>query len=333
VSAPDTTRTFLLAKRPEGTPDRDTFELVERDCPEPGPGEVLVRTLYLSVDPYMRGRMRAGESYAEPWAVGDPLRGGVVGEVVGSNHPDFEAGDVAAGTLRWADHAVADGDDLRPVDPEVAPVSTALGVLGMPGRTAYFGMTDVAEPIPGDTVVVSGAAGAVGSVAGQIASLAGARVVGVAGTDEKTAFLTGDCGFDAAINYRTTDDYGAALGEVAPGGVDVYFDNVGGPIIDPSSTNSNGTPGSRSAGRSPTTTRSRPRPARGRSRSSSPPGPASRAFSSGTTPAATTGRPSGSAGGSGGARSPTARRSPGAWRTPRTRSSGCSRGRTSASSW
>ncbi|WP_135828308.1 NADP-dependent oxidoreductase [Halorussus halobius] len=228
----ETNRTFLLANRPEGRPDRDTFELVEREVPDPGPGEALVRTLYLSVDPYMRGRMDDAESYAEPWAVGEPLRAGVVGEVVESNGAGFEPGDVVAGDLEWADYATAPGTDLQPVDPDLAPVSTALGVLGMPGRTAYFGTREVAQPGPGDTFVVTGAAGAVGSVAGQIAGLSGARVVGFAGSDEKVAFLEDELGFDAGINYKDTDDYRGALDEAAPEGVDAYFDNVGGPITD-----------------------------------------------------------------------------------------------------
>ncbi|MFB6140918.1 MAG: NADP-dependent oxidoreductase [Halosimplex sp.] len=228
----DANRQFRLAKRPDGKPDRDTFELVETDVPEPDPGEALVRTRYLSVDPYMRGRMDAGESYADPWEVGEPLRGGVVGEVVESNGAGFEAGDVVVGDLEWADYAVAPGTALTEVDPDLAPVSTALGVLGMPGRTAYFGVREVAEPGPGDTFVVTGAAGAVGSVAGQIANLAGARVVGFAGSDEKVAFLEDDLGFDAGINYEATDDYRGALDEAAPDGVDSYFDNVGGPITD-----------------------------------------------------------------------------------------------------
>ncbi|QCC51203.1 NADP-dependent oxidoreductase [Halapricum salinum] len=228
----DTNRVFTLAKRPEGKPNRDTFELVERDVPEPGPGEALVRTLYLSVDPYMRDRMRAGESYAEPWGVGDPLEGGVVGEVVADNGTEFEAGDVVAGNLRWADFSTAAGPDLQRVDPDLAPISTALGVLGMPGRTAYFGTREVAQPDAGDTFVVTGAAGAVGSVAGQVAKLQGARVVGFAGSAEKVSFLEDDLGFDAGINYKETDDYRAALAEAAPGGVDAYFDNVGGPITD-----------------------------------------------------------------------------------------------------
>ncbi|WP_276301771.1 NADP-dependent oxidoreductase [Halorussus lipolyticus] len=229
---PETNRKYLLAKRPEGKPDPDTFELVEEDVPEPGPGEVLVRTLYLSVDPYMRGRMDDRESYADPWAVGDPLQAGVVGEVVESNGTEFDAGDVVTGNLEWADYATARGSDLQAVNPDLGPVSTALGVLGMPGRTAYFGTREVAEPKAGDTFVVTGAAGAVGSVAGQIAKRSGARVVGFAGSDEKVAFLEDELGFDAGINYKDIDDYAAALDEAAPNGVDSYFDNVGGPITD-----------------------------------------------------------------------------------------------------
>ena len=229
---PDQNRKFLLAQRPEGKPDDDTFELVEGDVPEPGPGEVLVRTVYLSVDPYMRGRMRDAKSYAEPWEVDEPLEGAVVGEVVESNGGGFDEGDVVTGDLEWADYATAPGSELTAVDPDLAPISTATSVLGMTGRTAFFGTREVAEPTAGDTFVVSGAAGAVGSVAGQLAKMAGARVVGFTGSDEKVAFLEDELGFDAAINYKASDDYGAALAEAAPDGVDSYFDNVGGPITD-----------------------------------------------------------------------------------------------------
>ncbi|MBX0322942.1 NADP-dependent oxidoreductase [Halomicroarcula sp. F13] len=229
---PETNRVYRLAHRPEGTPTHDAFELAEEPVPDPGPGEALVRTLYLSVDPYMRDRMRAGESYAEPWAVGDALRGAVVGEVVASNGAGVDAGDVVTGELEWADYATAPGTELTRVDPDVAPLSTRLGVLGMPGLTAYFGTREVAQPSAGETFVVTGAAGAVGSVAGQLAKLQGARVVGFAGSDEKVAFVEDELGFDACINYETTDDYGAALDEAAPDGVDAYFDNVGGEITD-----------------------------------------------------------------------------------------------------
>jgi len=225
-------REWHFAQRPEGEPTMDSFEFRETGAPTPRFGELLVRVHYLSVDPYMRGRMSDSESYAEPWAVGDALRGGVVGEVVESESDAYDTGDLVTGRGTWADYTVLDADDVAPVDPSVADLPAYLGVLGMPGRTAYFGLLDVGEPQPGDTVVVSGAAGAVGSTVGQIANLNGCRVVGFAGTDEKTAWLTDDLGFDAAINYQTTDDYRAALDEAAPNGVDVYFDNVGGPITD-----------------------------------------------------------------------------------------------------
>ncbi|WP_411966157.1 NADP-dependent oxidoreductase [Haloferax sp. YSMS24] len=228
----DSNRAWHLAKRPDGEPDPDCFELRESDVPEPNAGELLVRVKYLSVDPYMRGRMRDAESYAEPWEVDDVLRGGIVGEVVESESGQFEAGDLVTGNGTWAEYSILDADDVAPVDPEIADPEAYLGVLGMPGRTAYFGLLEVGEPQPGDTVVVSGAAGAVGSVVGQIAKLNGCRVVGFAGSDEKTTWLTDELGFDAAINYKTTDDYRAELDDVVPEGVDVYFDNVGGPITD-----------------------------------------------------------------------------------------------------
>ncbi len=224
-------RQWVLANRPDGEPTRDDFELVESEVPDPGPDEALIRTLYLSVDPYMRGRMRAGESYAEPWEPGDVMRAGIVAEVVESNHPEFEGGDVVFSNRYWAEYATAKGSELTPVDPNLAPISTALGVLGMPGRTAYFGTLDVAEPQPGDTAVISGAAGAVGSVAGQLSKLAGARVVGIAGSEEKIDWLTDDLGFDAGINYKE-EDVADRLDEACPDGVDVYYDNVGGEITD-----------------------------------------------------------------------------------------------------
>jgi NADPH-dependent curcumin reductase CurA len=176
--------------------------------------------------------MRDAESYAEPWDVGDPMRAGIVGEVVESKHEYYQEGDVVTGDGLWAEHAALDGDELRKVDPNLAPISTALGVLGMPGLTAYHGMTEVVDPDPGDTVVVSAAAGAVGSVTGQIAKLAGCRVVGTAGSETKIEWLTEELGYDAAINYKETDDLRGDLAEACPNGIDGYFDNVGGPITD-----------------------------------------------------------------------------------------------------
>lgn len=226
-------RRWLVRNRPAGWPTPDDFELVEAPVPAPGDGEVLLRCRYLSVDPYMRGRMRDRESYAPPVGLGEVMVGGAVGEVVESNHPDFAAGDVVDHqSFGWQDYAVAPGAALRRVDPDLAPVSTALGVLGMPGLTAYFGLLDVCELRPGTTVVVSGAAGAVGSTVGQLARIHGCRAVGVAGSDKKIAWLTGELGLDAAINYKTAGNLTRALAAACPDGVDAYFDNVGGPITD-----------------------------------------------------------------------------------------------------
>ncbi len=207
------------------------FSLIEESQPSPGPKEVLIATRYLSVDPYMRGRMRDQESYADPWDVGEVMQARVVGEVVESNHPGFQAGEYVNGNLEWAEYAVADASEIRQVNPDLAPLSTFLGVVGMPGRTAYFGLFDVGLPRPGETVVVSAAAGAVGSVVGQLASLTGCTVIGIAGSDEKTAFLTDDLDFDHAINYET-ENVSASISSFAPNGVDIYFDNVGATITD-----------------------------------------------------------------------------------------------------
>lgn len=222
----------MLTKRPAGTPDMSCFELRENDIPEPQYGELLVQVRYLSVDPYMRGRMRDAESYAEPWDIDEPMNGGIVGEVVESKTEGYDPGDLVTGNGTWADYSLLDGDSVSSVDPSIADLPAYLGVLGMPGRTAYFGLLEVGEPDPGETVVVSGAAGAVGSVVGQIAKMNGCRVIGFAGSDEKVNWLTDTLGFDAGINYKQTDDYRDALTTVAPDGVDVYFDNVGGPITD-----------------------------------------------------------------------------------------------------
>ena len=227
-----TTKRYFLAQRPDGTPDDDSFDLREVDLGDPGPGEALVKLRYLSVDPYMRGRMDAGESYAEPWEVDEPLEGGAVGEVVDESGTEFEAGDTVVGNMSWSEYHLADAGGLQRIETGALPVSTALGVLGMPGRTAYFGTREVLEPRAGDTVVVSAAAGAVGSVVGQLAKLQGARVVGFAGSDEKCEVVEDEFGFDACINYKATDDYTEALAEAAPAGIDGYFDNVGGPITD-----------------------------------------------------------------------------------------------------
>ena len=222
-------RQITLAARPVGFPQDSDFALVECEIPEPGPGEVLVRSQWLSLDPYMRGRMSEARSYAKPTEVGEVMTGQVVGEVVESQDRRFAPGDTVVGQLGWQEHAVARGSAVRKVDPGLAPPSTWLHVLGMTGLTAYFGLFDVGRPLPGDTVVVSAAAGAVGQVVGQLAKIAGCRTVGIAGGPEKIAELRELYGYDAAIDYKV-DDVNAALKEACPRGVNVYFDNVGGAL-------------------------------------------------------------------------------------------------------
>jgi NADPH-dependent curcumin reductase CurA len=225
-------RSILLVSRPEGMPNENNFRMIKKSIPQPSDGEVLVRTLYLSVDPYMRGRMRDAKSYVPPFPLNEALLGGVVGQIVESKDPNFSTGDIVVGNLDWADYSVSKGKNVRKIDPDAASISTAVGILGMPGLTAYFGLLDIGKPQEGETVVVSGAAGAVGTVVGQIAKLKGCRVVGIAGSDEKNDYLTRKLGFDAAINYKTTTNMRKALSETCPQGIDVYFDNVGGEITD-----------------------------------------------------------------------------------------------------
>jgi NADPH-dependent curcumin reductase CurA len=228
----DVNRQWLLANRPVGWPKESDFKLAEGPVPEPGRGEVLVRTLWLSVDPYMRGRMRDVKSYAPPVPVGGVMEGGAVAKVLASDNPKFVPADIVEGRFGWQDYAVSDGKGVRKIDPTLAPVSSALGVLGMPGLTAYFGLLDICRPKPGETVLVSGAAGAVGSLVGQIAKIKGARSVGIAGSDDKVRWITEELGFDAGFNYKTVPNYGAKIAELCPNGVDCYFDNVGGEITD-----------------------------------------------------------------------------------------------------
>ena len=225
------TNTILLASRPEGVPTAAQFRFETRTLPEPTQGQVLLKTLYVSVDPYMRGRMSAAKSYIAPFEVGEPLAGGVVAEVVASHADALPVGSVVVGNLPWQEYSVADAKTLNPVPADQAPASYFLGLLGMPGLTAYFGLLAICQPQPGETVVVSGAAGAVGLIVGQLAKIKGCRVVGTAGSDEKVAHLKA-LGFDEAINYKTTPDIAQALATAAPNGVDCYFDNVGGAITD-----------------------------------------------------------------------------------------------------
>jgi NADPH-dependent curcumin reductase CurA len=222
-------RQILLKSRPEGAPGLDNFELTEQPIPEPGEGEVLMRNSYLSLDPYMRGRMSAAKSYAKPAAVGQPMVGGTVGEIVKSRNPQYPVGDIVLGYGGWQDYALSNGAGLRKLDPAAAPVSTALGVLGMPGMTAYVGLTEICQPKPGETVVVAAASGAVGSVVGQIAKIKGCRAVGIAGGAEKCRFVVDALGFDACVDHRAPD-LAKQLEAACPKGIDVYFENVGGAV-------------------------------------------------------------------------------------------------------
>ena len=216
-----------LAARPVGFPKDSDFQLTESTLAEPGEGEVLVRNLYMSVDPYMRGRMNDVKSYSPPFKLGEPLEGGAVGRVERSRNPNFKEGDIVGNNLGWREAFVSDGRGLARIDAKAAPTTAYLGVLGGTGLTAYVGLLDIGKPKPGETVFVSAAAGAVGSIAGQIARIKGCRVVGSAGSREKVDFLVNELGFDAAINYRE-DNLDQALAAHCPNGIDVYFDNVGG---------------------------------------------------------------------------------------------------------
>lgn len=227
----DTNLEVHLASRPAGLPEAANFELVETPMPEPGDGEFLVRNIYLSVDPYMRGRMRDTKSYTPAFELGEAMTGGSVGQVMESNHANYATGDFVSGFEGWRRYYKTDGSGQLKVDPAVAPLSTFLGVLGMPGITAYVGLLDLGKPNPGETLFVSAAAGAVGSLVGQIGKIKGCRVVGSAGSQEKVELLTGELGFDAAFNYKGAD-LDSELAATCPDGIDVYFENVGGPMLE-----------------------------------------------------------------------------------------------------
>jgi hypothetical protein len=224
-------RQWRLAARPEGLIEETDFEWVEEPLPELEEGQVLVRNIYLSLDPANRGWMRKGSSYVEPVEIGEVMRGRAVGVAEASRDDRFEQGDIVSGWIGWQDYGILNGSDLLPIPPGPLPLTAHLGLFGIVGLTAYFGLLDVGRPEAGETLVVSGAAGAVGSIVGQIGKIVGCRVVGIAGTDAKCAWLTGELGFDAAINYKT-ENVARRLHKLCPDGIDVIFENVGGEILD-----------------------------------------------------------------------------------------------------
>lgn len=225
-------KVILLNARPVGKPVMSDFKFIEEAMPVASDGQLLLKTKYVSVDPYLRGRMNDSESYVPPFELNKPISSGTVAEVIESKLTGFEKGDFVSGNLEWKEYQSHNGQGLIKVDPKAADLSAYLGVLGMTGLTAYCGLLEIGKPKAGETIVVSGAAGAVGTVVGQIGKILGCRVVGIAGTDEKIAMLKSKFHFDEAINYKTTTDMTAAVKAACPNGVDVYFDNVGGAISD-----------------------------------------------------------------------------------------------------
>ncbi len=226
------TNTVNLKNRPKGRPSLDDFDITTSEIPEVQEGELLLGTKYVSVDPYLRGRMSDAPSYVPPFELNKPIKSGVVAEVIDSKNNAFSKGDFVTGELAWKETQVAKGHGMMKVDPNQAPLSAYLGVLGMTGMTAYHGLMEIGKPKDGETLVVSGAAGAVGTIVGQIGKILGLHVVGIAGSDEKVEMLKTEFGFDEGINYKTTDNMTKAIAKAAPNGVDIYFDNVGGEISD-----------------------------------------------------------------------------------------------------
>ena len=224
-------RRIILVSRPHGEPKPENFKLAEAPIPAIGPGQILLKTKLLSLDPYMRGRISDAKSYAPPFAIGEPLGGQTVSEVIASNNPEFAVGDVALAFGGWQDYSVSSGGDLQKLDPGAAPLSTALGVLGMPGMTAYTGLKNIGLPKPGETLAVAAAAGPVGSAVGQIAKIRGCRVVGIAGGRKKTSYLIDELGFDASIDHRSPN-MREELKAACPNGIDIYFETVGGAVWD-----------------------------------------------------------------------------------------------------
>ncbi|MEY3451774.1 MAG: hypothetical protein RL711_1600 [Bacteroidota bacterium] len=227
-----TTKQIVLAHRPKGLPVLEDFETKDIELGELKDDEVVLEAMYFSVDPYMRGRMNAAKSYAPPFELGKPISGGVIAKVLKSKTTNFKENDIVTGNLPWQQHCITTATEIIKIDTSIAPASYYLGVLGMPGLTAYFGLTHIGKPKQDETVVVSGAAGAVGLVVGQIAKLHGCRVIGIAGSEEKIALLKEEFGFDEVINYKTCPDLKKAIAEACPKAVDIYYDNVGGEISD-----------------------------------------------------------------------------------------------------
>jgi NADPH-dependent curcumin reductase CurA len=228
---PQATKRVVLVSRPVGEPKASDFRIEDYTLPTPGDGQVLLRTIWLSLDPYMRGRMSDAPSYAAPVPIGGVMEGGTVCEVIASHHPDFIKGDIVLARAGWQTHAVSDGKGLTKIDPKLAPISTAVGVLGMPGMTAYVGLLEIGKPQAGETVVVAAASGAVGSAVGQIAKIKGARVIGIAGGKDKCDYVKRELGFDDCLDHRDSD-LAAKLRESCPKGIDVYFENVGGAVLE-----------------------------------------------------------------------------------------------------
>ena len=225
-------KAILLEKRPVGLPQLSDFTFVSNDIDTITTGELLLKTSYVSVDPYLRSRMNDAKSYIPAFELHKPISSGIIAEVIDSKNTAFEKGDFVSGMLEWKEFQKSNGEGLLKVDASKAPLSAYLGVLGLTGLTAYLGLTEIGKPKKGETIVVSGAAGAVGSIVGQIAKLYGCKVISIAGTDDKVTMLKSSLGFDEAINYNTTKNMTAAIKEAAPNGVNIYFDNVGGPISD-----------------------------------------------------------------------------------------------------
>lgn len=228
-----------LKRRPVGKPSLEDFEFQSENMPGAAPNEILLKTRYVSVDPYLRGRMRDEKSYIEPFVVGEPVESGIIAEVIESNNPNFNKGEFVSGMLKWKEFQTVTGVGLNKVDPDKAPLTVYLSVLGLTGITAFLGLEKIGKLKAGETLLVSAAAGAVGSVAGQIGKIKGCKVIGIAGTDEKIERIKKTFNFDEGINYKTTANIRKEIKEKCPGGIDVYFDNVGGEILDAALSNMN----------------------------------------------------------------------------------------------